>query len=136
MLAGLSRATVDKVTASLSNESGALHLGRLDEIRERVTERAGQKGDGNSALNGDLKPNTDHSVKGYTYKTDADGRVQIVEAGKEDWFHISDNKDGLMLVRALRALRAEMFDQTGDKWNEVRFTVKNDMTFNAEFKYH
>ena len=136
MLADLSRATVDKVRASLSNESGALNLGRLDEIRERVTERAGQKGDWNSALNGDLKPNTDYSVKGYTYKTDADGRVQIVEAGKEDWFHISDNKDGLMLVRALRALRAEMFDQTGDKWNEVRFTVKNDMTFNAEFKYH
>lgn len=74
----------------------------------------------------DAEIHDDHSKETWDY---------INEAGAENWWHIADNKEGIELTRALRAIRDQMFEQTGDKWKKVRFTVNKDLTFNAEFEY-
>ena len=76
----VSQATTAEVKAFISDTSGSvpLSLGRVEEMRGRVTEEVGQKGAWNSNLNGDLPPNTDISVNRYTYRTDANGQVTNV----------------------------------------------------------
>ena len=76
----VSQATTAEVKAFISDTSGSvpLSLGRVEEMRGRVNEEAGQKGAWNSNLNGDLPSNTDISVNRYTYRTDANGQVTNV----------------------------------------------------------
>jgi len=55
--------------------------------------------------------------------------------GETKWFSVFGDGDPTELAENLRSVRDQMFEQTGDKWRKVRFTVNKDMTFNAEFEY-
>ena len=74
----VTKATVDDALARVAGRGGA-DATEAGAKREVIELESGGKGAWNRELNGKLKPDTDYVVNGYTYKTDAKGRVASVE---------------------------------------------------------
>lgn len=121
--AQLSPVESGEFAAALDAKAAAADSGE----RERIVMDGGSKGDWPPELNArDLQPNTDYVVNGYTYQTDAQGRVTSAEgqldlktadrnsyqqgvSGRED--RLPDDQGGHLI--------ASIFNGAGDRVNLV-----------------